>query len=149
MRTKHLFMTICALVFLALSAQAQTRDSKRFQAIENEKASYITKELNLTPAEAQKFFPIYNQYNSEIWQIRQAKTGNNASASTPRTSNSFNGSGKRDIISYDTQELEIKKQYRQKFAQVIGNSRASQFFEIEQNFRELLYKELQNRKRNE
>lgn len=144
LRFKHLLLTLCAVVFAVVCATAQsTRDSKRFAAIENEKVAYITKELNLSPNEAQRFFPLYNQYNKEMWQLKSAKTGN--SSATPRGANALNGAGSRDILSYDSKELEIKKEYRKKFAEAIGNSRALQFFEIEQNFRELLYKELQRR----
>lgn len=144
LRFKHLLFTFCAVFLAVLCATAQsTRDSKRFAAIENEKVAYITKELNLTPSEAQRFFPIYNQYNREVWDLKSAKTGTGSTA--PSGANSLNSSGKRDVLSYDSKELEIKKEYRKKFAEAIGSSRASQFFEIEQNFRELLYKELQRR----
>ncbi|TYR38264.1 hypothetical protein FXV77_03005 [Sphingobacterium phlebotomi] len=151
LRFKHLFVTIGAVILCILSAGAQPRDSKRFAAIESEKIAYITKELNLTPAEAQRFFPIYNQYSKEVWAIRSQKK-ENASTTTPspRGVNSFNRSDrseKRDVLSYDAKELDIKKEYRKKFAEVIGSARASQFFEVEQNFRELLYKELQRRNR--
>ncbi|WP_437922356.1 hypothetical protein [Sphingobacterium sp. LRF_L2] len=143
LRFRHLLFTVFAVTFGILSVAGQSRDSKRFAAIENEKIAYITKELNLSQSEAQRFFPIYNQYNREMWNIKSEK--NNSSTSAPYGGNSFNGSAKRDILSYDAKELEVKKNYRKKFAEVIGNSRASQFFEIEQNFRELLYKELQRR----
>ncbi|SFS87438.1 hypothetical protein [Sphingobacterium wenxiniae] len=148
LRFKHLFVTIVGLALCVLSAQAQPRDSKRFAAIENEKIAYITKELNLTTAEAQRFFPIYNQYSKAVWNVRSQRQDD--STPSPKGTNSFNrSSGQRDVLSYDAKELNIKKEYRAKFAEVIGQSRASQFFEVEQNFRELLYKELQNRKRNE
>ncbi|NGM64807.1 hypothetical protein [Sphingobacterium sp. SGR-19] len=149
LRFKHLFVTISAVIFCILSAGAQPRDSKRFAAIESEKIAYITKELNLTPAEAQRFFPIYNQYSKDVWAIRSRKKENSQTPS-PRGVNSFNRtdrSEKRDVLSYDAKELDIKKEYRKKFAEVIGSARASQFFEVEQNFRELLYKELQRRNR--
>lgn len=145
LRFKHLFVTI-GTVLCILSASAQPRDSKRFAAIENEKIAYITKELNLTPAEAQRFFPIYNQYSKDVWAIRSQKKGN--TTSTPKGVQSFNKSSeKRDVLSYDAKELDVKKEYRKKFSEVIGIARASQFFEVEQNFRELLYKELQRRNR--
>ncbi len=143
LRFRHLSITLSMLLFCVLCVNAQQRDSKRFAAIENEKVAYITKELNLSQAEAQRFFPVYNQYNKEMWALKSEKTGSSADA--PRGASSFNGSGRRDVLSYDAKELEVKKEYRKKFAEVIGNSRASQFFEIEQNFRELLYKELQRR----
>ncbi|HLS95757.1 hypothetical protein BC792_106102 [Sphingobacterium allocomposti] len=145
LRFKHILVTLCAIILYTLPSQGQPRDSKRFAAIENEKVAYITKELNLSQSEAQRFFPLYNQYNKEMWALKSAKTGNSTSA--PRGVNSFNGSGSRDVLSYDAKELNIKKEFRKKFAEVIGNSRASQFFVIEQNFRELLYKELQRRNR--
>lgn len=146
---KHLFVTIGAVIFCILSAGAQPRDSKRFAAIESEKIAYITKELNLTPAEAQRFFPIYNQYSKEIWAIRSKKK-ESTSTRSPRGVNAFNRSDKsekQDVLSYDAKELEIKRDYRKKFTEVVGSARASQFFEVEQNFRELLYKELQRRNR--
>jgi len=132
LQTKHLLAAVCAWSLFLSVAQAQPKDSKRFEAIENEKIAYITKHLKLSPSEAERFFPLYNQYNREMWVVKSAKTGS---------------SDKRDIISYDAKELDIKKAYRKKFGEAIGSSRASQFFEIEQNFRELLYKELQKRRR--
>lgn len=147
---KHLLVTIAAVVLFVLSAPAQPRDSKRFAAIENEKIAYITKELNLTTAEAQRFFPIYNQYSKEVWAIRSEKKKHADSSTSPQALQSFRRSAnaeKRDILSYDAKELDIKKDYRKKFSEVIGSARASQFFEVEQNFRELLYKELQRRNR--
>jgi|SRR5690606_6745686 len=145
LRFKHLFVTLGIVILCILSVHAQPRDSKRFAAIENEKIAYITKELKLTPAEAQRFFPIYNQYSKEVWDIRSQKK--ESTTPPPGGVNSFNKTEKRDILSYDAKELNIKKEYRQKFAEVIGAARASQFFEVEQNFRELLYKELQRRNR--
>lgn len=142
LRFRDLSITFSMLLFCVLCVNAQQRDSKRFAAIENEKVAYITKELNLSQAEAQRFFPVYNQYNKEMWALKSEKIG---SADAPRGASSFNGAGRRDVLSYDAKELEVKKEYRKKFAEVIGNSRASQFFEIEQNFRELLYKELKRR----
>ncbi len=145
LRSKYIIVTLCFVFLCLLHVNAQPRDSKRFTAIENEKIAYITKELNLTQSEAQRFFPVYNQYSKKMWALKSEKSGKGSS--TPKGVNSFNGSTRRDVLSYDARELEVKKEYRQKFSQIVGNSRASQFFQIEQNFRELLYKELQRRNR--
>lgn len=145
LRSKHIIVTLCAVFLCLMHVNAQPRDSKRFTAIENEKIAYITKELNLTQSEAQRFFPLYNQYSKQMWTLKSEKSSRSSGA--PKGVNSFNRSGRKDVLSYDARELEVKKDYRKKFAQIIGNSRASQFFQIEQNFRELLYKELQRRNR--
>lgn len=145
LRFRQLLFTLSFMLLSALCTNAQPRDSKRFEAIENEKIAYITKELNLTQSEAQRFFPIYNQYNKEMWTLKSEKTS--VATNAPRGASTLNGSGKRDVLSYDAKELEVKKEYRKKFSEVIGSSRSIEFFEIEQNFRELLYKELQRRNR--
>lgn len=132
------------LLFLSGTVIAQPRDNKRFRAIENEKIAYITKELKLSIAEAERFFPIYNQYNREMWDVKTEK----ASAGSASSINAKSLKGNtRDVIAFDAKEVQIKKNYRGKFAQVIGAARASQFFEVEQRFRENLIKELRSRKR--
>jgi len=136
---KYALTTICALVFSLTVAFGQA-NQKKFSAIENEKIAYITKEMNLTPAEAQKFFPIYNQYNTEMWDIKSERR---RGSTAPAGVNSLTATARRDVISYDAQEVELKKQYRKKFADVVGQSRASQFFEVEQSFTELLIKRIQ------
>src|SRR5699024_599795 len=135
-------------------SQAQSEKSERFKAIENEKIAFIAKELNLSTKEAQKFFPLYNQYSNEMWDVRRAKarlkeSKTSKTAPAPKV-NSFrsngNGSEKKNILAYDDQEVEIKKQYWEKFSKVIVEARSSEFFEVEQRFRESLIKELKKRR---
>ena len=145
LRVKHSIMTICAvLLYMASYAQPGNQDD-RFKAIESEKVAYITKKLRLTPTEAQKFFPIYNKYNEEMWELKRAKRG---TTSTPRGANGFSD-GKRDVIAFDAKEVDIKKKYRSEFSQVVGQARASQFFQVVEDFNNLLRNELQNRRNKE
>lgn len=135
-RLKQLIFTICALGSMSLIAIGQNNQSN-FDRIENQKVAYITKQLNLTTAEAQRFFPLYNQYCKELRSIKAAKSDVTSSRGVPRQN--------RDVIEFDAKEVDLKKQYRAKFAEVIGASRASQFFAVEQEFIDMLYKELQRR----
>lgn len=136
LRFKNIFTTLCLLFALQLTSNAQQRN---FEAIESEKIAYITKELKLSPAEAQRFFPLYNKYNEEMWDLKKEKR-----SSTTR-SNSFNGS--RDVIAFDAKEVEIKKKYRAEFSKVVGQSKASQFFQVVEDFNDLLRNALQNRQK--
>lgn len=129
---------LCMISVTTIYAQ----DSKRFQAIETEKIAFITRELNLTRSEAQQFFPVYNEYSKEIWSIKKAKNNNSRVGG-----NNFRNES-RDVIAFDAKEVEVKKNYRDKFAKIIGGARSSQFFEVEGEFREYLIKSLKNRKGN-
>ena len=140
-RLKHIISTFFLIWIACFAANGQSRQ-ERFEQIENQKTAYITKQLRLTPTEAQKFFPLYNQYTKEIRNIKSKKTRGNKNETS--RGNSFRPGN--DAIEFDAQEVDIKKKYRTKFADVVGQSRASQFFSVEQEFIELLYKELNSRR---
>lgn len=134
---KHILTTLCLIITFQIASFAQQHN---FEAIESEKMAYITKELRLTPAEAQRFFPIYNKYNEEMWDIKREKR------SASSRGNSLNP--KRDVIAFDAKEVEIKKKYRSEFSKVVGQARASQFFQVVEDFNDILRNTLQNRKNN-
>ncbi|WP_240452793.1 MULTISPECIES: hypothetical protein [Sphingobacterium] len=136
LRLKYILTTFSLIFILHIASFAQQNN---FEAIESEKIAYITKELKITPSEAQKFFPIYNKYTEQLRDLKKAKRGG-----TPQQANSFNG-GRRDVIAFDAKEVEIKKQCREEFAKVIGQARASQFFQVEEDFNDLLRSTLQER----
>ncbi|WP_231595902.1 hypothetical protein [Sphingobacterium endophyticum] len=140
-RLKHIISTLSLILIACFVANGQSRQ-ERFEAIESQKAAYITKQLRLTPTEAQKFFPLYYEYSKEIRNVKSKKSRGNQKVDS--RGNSFRPGN--DVIEFDAQEVDIKKKYRARFADVVGQSRASQFFSVEQEFIELLYKELNSRR---
>lgn len=116
---------------------AQETRQQRFERIETEKIAFITQQLSLTPQEAQKFFPIYNVYRQEVSAILQANRGADRHARNNRK--------RMDELATETAILAVKKKYRERFAEVVGQARASRFFEVEREFREKLVQELRRR----
>ncbi len=144
----------CSVVVMA----QKNEQSDRFARIEKEKKAYITKQLTLTPSEVQAFFPIYEQYRTELTMLqrerRQVRSGDNQGRQQPRQNlrnerfqRDLSQNTERDMIAFDSKRLELKKNYRQRFAEVIGQARASQFFQAEEEFNEYLMRHLQNRRR--
>lgn len=139
LRLKYILITFSLVFIFHLTSFAQ----QNFEAIESEKIAYITKELKITPSEAQKFFPIYNKYMDELKELKKAKRGG-----APQGANSFTGGRRGDVIAFDAKEVETKKKYRGEFAKVLGQSRASQFFQVVEDFNDLLRNTLQERQNN-
>jgi|SRR5690606_11244262 len=135
---KSIHLIAFALLFPITVSIAQESRAERFERIEAEKIAFITKELNLTPSEAQKFFPVYNQYQQEIYKLKRERRSAARLSGSPTT---------RDVLAFDAEELEVKKTYRKRFATVVGQARASRFFEAEEEFRNYLLRELQQRRR--
>ncbi len=125
-----IFLLFCAPI---LCIKAQNRNSPdHFKQVEAAKIAFITKELSLTREEAERFFPLYNQYQKDMRILiheRKVKTRKN-----------------RDELDYDSEVLALKLRYRDTFIPILNAQRTARFFEAEREFRERLIKELQERR---
>jgi len=112
---------IIAFAFIAGFAKAQedVPSEKQQQNIEALKVAFISKELALTPEEAQKFWPVYNQYSKEL-------------NSTLRD--------EKDVLVRDEKVLNLRKSYKDQFSKVLGQERMNRVFNSEGRFRQLLIK---------
>jgi hypothetical protein len=122
---KKLFSVLVIFCWLALPAKSQ--DGPKRPMLEAYKTAFITQRLNLTPEEAQKFWPIYNAY---IAEVRQA-----------------NGNYRRDgdELKHEEARLNIKKKYSVEFLKAISPGKINDFFRAEIDFENFVKKELQRR----
>lgn len=118
---KHLVPIL--FLICTLSLRAQEGDGGRIEAL---KIAYLTKKLNLSPQEAQRFWPIYNNYASEL---RQARTGNSSSE-----------------IEREERILNIRKKYNKEFGSALNPEKVNAFFRSEKEFGNYVQKELSERR---
>ncbi|MFN0081820.1 MAG: hypothetical protein ACKVOM_04825 [Ferruginibacter sp.] len=127
---KQIFTFILALsLFANANAQEQQIDPKEAEKIQALEVAFISRKLELTTSEAQKFWPVYNDYKKEIRdvQISQHKNPN------------------KDIVETEQKIIDVRKRYRDRFAGVIGQPRVNRFFQAEGEFRRVLLNQLKNR----
>lgn len=121
-----LIFTILGMIWVftaGLQAQ-QPRDGERLEAL---KIAYLTKKLNLTTEEAQRFWPVYNQYMADLKKVRADER---------------NG----DEIEKDEKILAVRKKYQADFSKALSPERANDFFRAEKEFYGFVAKELQQRR---
>ncbi|MDO9376737.1 MAG: hypothetical protein Q7T76_20085 [Ferruginibacter sp.] len=123
MKKLYLLMTVLSLSVLGV-AQAQNTGQKR-QDIEALKVAFISRDLELTPDEAQKFWPIYNEYSKEMRTIV---------------------ADDQDVLDRDEKVLNLRKRYRDQFTRVIGEPRMNRLYNAEAKFRQLLIKSMRNQR---
>jgi len=111
--------------FSLVFAQAE-QDMTRQEKIKALYVAYVTQQLQLTPEEAQKFWPLHTQFETELRGVR------------------------KDLPELDKQQarLDIKKKYQDGFTKIIGAVRCERFFKIGDEFRKKLSDRLQNRQGN-
>lgn len=108
-------------------AQEQQPDPKQEEKIQALEIAFISRKLDLTPEEAQKFWPIYNDYKKEVRQVSIAEKNN------PRQ------------LEAEQKVLDVRKKYSDRFVGVIGQPRMNKFFQAEKEFRGVLLNQLKNR----
>jgi hypothetical protein len=123
---KKLFLLLAFTINVSYICLAQPQDNKPSKA-EAIQIAYLTKELDLTPEEAQKFWPVFNNYKQEMLSTRKG--------------------GSHDEVEVEEKTLNIRKKYKTEFKRVLGNDqRVNKLYQAEKNFRDMLKKELMKRR---
>lgn len=143
---KRILMISVGILFFALSTHAQG-PANRKEKIEALKVAYITKKLNLTPEEAQKFWPVYNKYQAEMEKLRKDFKGemseellNLEQLSTADADKALN-----DMLTFKSNELELTKKYTAEFKKVLSSQKVVKLFVAEQEFKKELLRMLKER----
>ena len=114
------FLLIVIAMCAAISFAKAQNGREKIQAL---KVAFITQKLHLTPSEAEKFWPVYNQYDNEIMQVR---------------ANNRDG----DVIEKEQKVLDIRKKYRSSFEKILGPQRLNDLYNAESDFRKILIQRL-------
>jgi hypothetical protein len=72
MKIKNILPILLFLITFPFYAQNEKMDEKR-EKIKAYKVSFLTTELELTSAESEKFWPIYNTYDDKQYELRHQK----------------------------------------------------------------------------
>jgi hypothetical protein len=124
--------TLMMIVALSLTSyvyaqdQPDPKEQEKIQALE---IAFISRKLNLNTEEAQRFWPIYNEYKRDVRQVMIAQKNNS----------------NRDIVDDEQKIIDVRKKYRDRFVGVIGQPRMNKFFQAEREFRGVLLNQLKNR----
>lgn len=121
---KYLLIILAILGSYSFTMAQNGNGRERIQAL---KVAFITQKLHLTSSEAEKFWPVYNQYDNEIMQLRV---------------NNRNG----DVLDNEQKLLDIRKKYRPSFEKILGPARLNDLYNAEADYRKILIQRLKERR---
>lgn len=124
------------LVGLGLSLHGFAQDGEDQQKegggkLEALKIAYLTKKLDLSTEEAQRFWPVYNKYVEEIHGVRKEQKQKNLGE-----------------LEAEDKILNIRKKYNSEFSRALTPEKANNFFRSEKEFGNFIRQELQQRRLN-
>jgi Spy/CpxP family protein refolding chaperone len=138
MKKLFLISILSVFTFAAVIAQGKSGSmSEMFEKIKAEKISFFTMKLNLTPAEAQAFWPVYNEYEKKSFDILQ-KTRDFESMPEAKISSlsdqELTRITKNYIESFE-QEGSLRKEYHKKFLEILPLKKVLLLYRTEKDFR--------------
>jgi len=129
---KHFLIIVFLGLGLSLKGLSQDggdlKDGGRLEAL---KIAYLTKKLDLTTEEAQRFWPVYNKYTEEIHNIRREQKEKNLPE-----------------LEAEDRILNVRKKYNGEFSKALSPQKADNFFRSEKDFGGYIQRELQQRRLN-
>ncbi len=118
---KKVFLLFLFITFVSVKTEAQHPAGERMRSLE---IGYLTKELRLTPEEAEKFWPVYNKYKKELKALSDTD----------------------DELERQQQVLNIRKSYKKEFTEILDSGRAQTVYDAEDRLRVMVKKELERRR---
>ncbi len=112
------------LILAGLQAypQQQNRQSAHDQ-IESLRIAFISQQLNLSPEEAQRFWPIYNAYRNESEALQKSYPGQLTADQQ---------------LELEQKKLDLKRKYKPQFETALGKEKLNQLYNLEHKFQEKL-----------
>jgi hypothetical protein len=124
---KKFYILVLVFMTFGLNGIAQKlKPGGRPETVEAIKIAYFTRKLNLTPEEAQKFWPVYNQYSDELRQLRQQNAD-------------------LDEVDLEEKVVNLRKKYKDDFGRALPAEKVNQFYKVDKEFTMFLRNELQER----
>ena len=134
MRTCRILIVLAASVTVSLFAQTDEIELTR-SLIQTERQAIIAKNLELTEAEAEEFWPAFRAYRGEL-----TKLGDRALAMIKSYAEAYNADSMTDAkadalikeyLSIEEAELKLKKRWWKKFRKILSARKAARYFQLE------------------
>lgn len=140
--------TVVLIFILILSlprTQAQNPNQERLDAY---KIAFFTKRLNLTPREAEVFWPVYNEFQAKKNQIQQERVQLNrkfVQEAATMSDEQLTAAGDK-LIELGVLEAELSVAFHQKLKGILPPIKILRLYQAENQYRQQLLIELQKRR---
>jgi hypothetical protein len=136
--------------FNGFTQQEKSERSIREQ-IETEKIAFFTEKIGLTLREAERFWPVYNEYwNKKNAIINERKQKMNAYFDNPE---SFSQEEIRELadsyVNYRLQKAKLLEEYHEKFKEILPVEKVMKVYLADYDFKTYLLKKLKSKGKNE
>lgn len=148
MKRAYLIFWISCLAFMTAGAQGFVEDdeipSTALDRVQAQRAAFITEKIDMTSQEAEKFWPVFNEYEDEERRIRKRYLQGR------RIINMSDAEARKFIESRFEMEqelLDLKRKYFLRLADIISPRKLANFNRADREFKKLLLNRIRSNQR--
>jgi hypothetical protein len=142
---KRIILLIVLVVNLAFTVSGQNANLDRVNAY---RIAFLTRRLNLTPQEAEKFWPVYNEFQDNKFRIqleRQSIYRNFNQNAQKMTDGEMSAAGDR-LVDLEVKEAALSQDFHNKIKRILSPEKVLRLYLAENQFRQQLLDQLQERR---
>src|SRR5690349_4582251 len=144
--TGLMLCTVSAIAQPAADTSSDTNMEILKQKLKADKKLLVAGNMDLSDAEAKKFWPVYDAYQKDLEQVNQklAQTIREYAEAFNKGSIPDNTAKKllNDALSVEEQETKLKRSYAEKLEKALPYSKVARYIQIETKVRSLIKMEL-------
>lgn len=119
----------------------------RQDRVEALKVSFISNRLHLTPEEAQKFWPVFNQYEAELNTVRKEKRQHSSQhRDWPTLPDAEVRQHINRLLELEQQEMDLKKKYTNELFNAVPAYKVALLYQAVEDFKVWLINQAKNRR---
>jgi hypothetical protein len=134
---------ISPVYLVAQQGKGQTMNTEQREKIETQRIAFITDKLELTPEEAEKFWPVYNEHkkNMDVEKDEFRKKRLNDPEKILGMTDDEASQIIQDQFKHEQKMLDMRKSFHLKVADILSPQKALRLVEVEKEFRvELMHR---------
>lgn len=140
------------IVLFILTAVMMPRELKSqgqdFERIQSYKIALFTRRLNLTPAEAEKFWPVYNEYDGKRIKLQQqrAETIRTVNQNERRMSDADLLKAADRLVALQVEEAMLTESLHKRLKEILPPAKVIRVYQAENMLRNQLLNELRDQR---
>ncbi len=142
------FSIVCLFWLVVMPGPAQAQRPSRLEQLNAQRVAFITEKLQLTPEEAQVFWPVYNEYRQERNKLELKKI--NLLKDYAANRNTLTDKEIEKIadqyVQIEKEETDLLLQYHEKIKKVLPIKKVMMLYRVERQFQAFLLKQLRDQR---
>lgn len=138
--------TIITILLLAFSLHSFSQDNERRERIKALKVAYITEQLELTTAEAQKFWPLYNAFEEQEQKLRKENYSKRKDTDVEALSENEANQMIQEMIATEKKKHELRENFIRDLQKILSSKKILKLKKAEDQFNKKMFEEFRKRR---